>query len=133
MENYRKTPVNLRAHHGMCLRYFVGKGYSSQFVENMAYYKKFLEEDSPEVRIIASVDAICMKCPNNADGECTSCGKVHTYDMEVLKELNLNPGSAMPFLDFYEQVREKILLKGKRSRICGSCQWDAYCREEIET
>lgn len=128
MEFYRKKIVNLRAHHGMCLRYFVGKGYSSRFAENMAYYKKCLEEENPEVCILASVDAICDKCPNNVDGECTSCGKVHDYDMGVLKELGLEPGYRMRFLDFYDQVQEKILAKGKRHRICGNCQWDEYCR-----
>ena len=30
-----KEPLKLRAHHGMCLAFFEGKGYSSAFTENM--------------------------------------------------------------------------------------------------
>ncbi len=36
-----KEPLKLRAHHGMCLAFFEGKGYSSAFTENMG---KVLEE-----------------------------------------------------------------------------------------
>ena len=31
--------IPLRAHHGLCLRFFQGKGYSGAFVENMARKK----------------------------------------------------------------------------------------------
>ena len=36
--------IPLRAHHGLCLRFFQGKGYSGAFVENMARKKAMLEE-----------------------------------------------------------------------------------------
>ena len=36
-----KEPLKLRAHHGMCLAFFEGKGYSSAFTENMG---KVLED-----------------------------------------------------------------------------------------
>ena len=38
--------IPLRAHHGLCLRFFQGKGYSGAFVENMAQKKAMLEEMS---------------------------------------------------------------------------------------
>lgn len=38
----------IRAHHGMCLSFFQGKGYSGDFVENMARMKAILAEN-PEI------------------------------------------------------------------------------------
>lgn len=35
----------IRAHHGMCLAFFRGQGYSGAFVENMANMKAILEEN----------------------------------------------------------------------------------------
>ena len=33
---------SIRAHHGMCLYFFQGKGYSGEFVENMAKMREIL-------------------------------------------------------------------------------------------
>ena len=38
----------IRAHHGMCLSFFQGKGYSGDFVENMVRMKAILAEN-PEI------------------------------------------------------------------------------------
>lgn len=38
-----KAIIPLRAHHGLCLHFFRGKGYSGAFVENMARKKAMLE------------------------------------------------------------------------------------------
>ena len=56
--------IDLRAHHGMCLAFFQGKGYSGEFVTNMAEMKAVLEEN-PCVRLGAETDEICAACPNN--------------------------------------------------------------------
>ncbi len=52
----------IRAHHGMCLAFFRGKGYSDEFTEHMGKMKRFLDQN-PVVRILAGTDEICGPCP----------------------------------------------------------------------
>ena len=53
----------IRAHHGLCLYYFKGKGYSEEFVRNMTKIKKELEKN-PLVLITDRADDVCTACPN---------------------------------------------------------------------
>ena len=57
------------AHHGMCLPFFRGEGYSGAFVENMTRMKKILEEN-PEICLVAGSDDICAACPNRLTESC---------------------------------------------------------------
>ena len=76
--------IVLRAHHGMCLAYFIGEGYSGGFTAHMGRVLAALKPDTP-VWLAASVDAVCAACPNNAGGVCVSGGKAAGYDREVLE------------------------------------------------
>ena len=116
----------VRAHHGMCLAFFHGVGYSSDFTKNMWAMKQLLEENPP-VMLLAGTDDICAACPNNRDGVCTDQEKVIQYDRQVLHRCGLTPGTVMPFREFQMLVTEKILLPGKREEICGNCEWTDLC------
>ena len=124
MADYR---YRVRAHHGMCLTYFRGAGYSSDFTKNMWTMKGLLEADPP-VQLLAGTDDICAACPNNRDGICEDQEKVLEYDRQVLDRCGLTPGMVMPFREFQALVAEKILLPGKREEICGNCEWTGLCR-----
>jgi len=132
-EDFSKDPVQndstyiLRAHHGLCLSFFKGKGYSSRFITNMTNIKNRLNEN-PLVCIISKTDLICRECPNNIEGKCKSEPKVAEYDKQVLSRCNLTDGDIMRFHDFYKLVYQKILLPGKREEICASCQWTSLCQ-----
>ena len=104
--------IPLRAHHGLCLRFFQGKGYSGAFVENMARKKAILEEN-PLVRLTDQADEICRACPNNL------CG--------------LTPGDVLPYRELAERVLGSILIPGRREDICGDCQWTDLCQYKEET
>lgn len=117
----------IRPHHGLCLAFFRGKGYSEEFVENMTWMKAALEANAP-VRLIDGTDAICAACPNNQDGACATAEKVAHYDREVLRHCGLHAGDTLPFRELEARVRETILLPGKREEICGDCQWSGLCR-----
>ncbi|NLC18461.1 MAG: DUF1284 domain-containing protein [Clostridiales bacterium] len=131
-EKYSKEAIQfdstyvLRAHHGLCLYFFKGKGYSSEFAANMADIKSRLDKN-PLVRIISGTDVICSKCPNNTGARCESEAKVAEYDRQVLSRCNLNDGDIMPFYDFRKLVYQNILLPGKREEICSDCQWTSLC------
>ena len=118
---------NLRAHHGMCLYFFRGKGYSGQFVENMGKMKAVLEEN-PTIRLMDSPDDICAACPNKATEPCAE--KASRYDREVLRRCGFSVGDTLSYEDFSKKVVETILRPGVRGTICGDCQWSSLCHWE---
>ncbi|MGN1181323.1 MAG: DUF1284 domain-containing protein [Suilimivivens sp.] len=127
MSNYR-----IRAHHGMCLAFFEGKGYSSEFAKHMGEIKKLLSED-PVVTVVSQTDDICSFCPNNENGICTAQEKVAGYDRSVLSLCGLKPDTQMNFKKFEKLVNEKILAAGRRKGICGGCQWENICGKKEES
>ena len=121
MEEYR-----LRAHHGMCLAFFKGKGYSEEFTLHMTRIKNDLE-NNPNVKIVCETDDICSKCPNNKNSECLSEDKVREYDRDVLRRCNLSEGEIISYDEFKDLVYKNILIPEKREEICGNCQWNELC------
>ena len=119
--------VNLRAHHGMCLSFFQGKGYSGEFVENMSRMKAILAEN-PEIILMDGPDDICAACPNRLTETCAE--KASRYDREVLRRCGLSVGERLPYREFSRKVIETILRPGVRAEICGDCQWSSLCRWE---
>ena len=123
----KEYQYKIRAHHGMCLAFFQGKGYGSEFVRHMGRVKSELEKN-PTVCIIGQTDRICSACPNNEQGICSTGEKVAEYDKQVLSRCGLSEEAVMPFLDFEKLVYDKILLiPGMREEICGDCQWNSLC------
>ena len=116
---------NIRAHHGMCLTFFRGKGYSGAFVENMRRMKTILEEN-PEICLMDRPDDICAACPNKLTETCAE--KASRYDREVLRRCGLTVGETLPYEEFSRKVIETILRPGLRGAICGDCQWSGLCR-----
>ena len=124
-----EAPYPLRGHHGLCLCYFNGVGYSGEFSENMAEIKRLLEKN-PLVRITAQADSICRCCPHLAGGQCASAEKVKEYDRQVLLRCRVSEGQIMPFWDFEKLIQRYILQPGKRTEICRDCEWSALCGEK---
>lgn len=117
----------IRAHHGVCLYFFQGKGYSGDFVENMARMKAILAEN-PEIILMDGPDDICAACPNRLTETCAE--KASRYDREVLRRCGLSVGERLPYREFSRKVIETILRPGVRAEICGDCQWSSLCRWE---
>ena len=118
--------VKLRAHHGMCLAYFVGEGYSQGFAAHMAQVLASLTPETP-VQLAAETDAVCAGCPNNLGGACEKRQLVESYDRAVLARCGLEEGTVVPFGTFTALVQKRILAPGGRQEICGSCQWSEIC------
>ena len=117
----------IRAHHGVCLYFFQGKGYSGEFVENMSRMKAILAEN-PEIILMDGPDDICAACPNRLTETCAE--KASRYDREVLRRCGLSVGERLPYREFSRKVIETILRPGVRAEICGDCQWSSLCRWE---
>lgn len=126
----------------MCFSYFQGKGYSSEFTENMRAMKEKLSRN-PEVILLCETDDVCARCPNNHSGKCVSdtsragiessfpeaaTGKAELYDRQVLALCGLTEGAKIRWEDFVKAIQAHILIPGKRREICGGCEWDSLCR-----
>ena len=120
--------IRLRPHHGMCFRFYEGKGYSAEFTDHMDGVIRALSErpDTP-VRLTCSADVVCEHCPNNVGGTCQSADKVMRYDAAVLDACGFKDGDEPAYADFAARVKERILDAGLRRGICGDCEWDAIC------
>lgn len=119
-------PIPLRPHHGMCLAFFVGEGYSDGFTAHMGRVKQLLSDETP-VRLTVGTDAICAACPNNTGGVCDKPALVAGYDSDVLRLCGLADGQTLPYGAFRKLVHTRILAAGKRRAVCGGCQWDTLC------
>lgn len=122
MQEYR-----LRPHHGLCIAFFRGNGYSQDFTQNMTDIISRLTSEDPQISLTSGVDIICASCPHNIDGRCDSGEKVAAYDKAVMDACGLCIDVNLSWDSFRNLVRQKIIDPGKRRNICGSCHWDALC------
>lgn len=120
--------LKIRAHHLLCTTNFVGEGYSDDFSKNMSRVIKELNKN-PEVKLIAGVDEICKKCPENLGDKCRSSEKVQNYDKKVLKILEIEQGQNIHWFDIKKRACDIIFTKDRRKKICTDCQWNNLCKE----
>ncbi|MCD8104975.1 MAG: DUF1284 domain-containing protein [Lachnospiraceae bacterium] len=151
----KERGIPLRPHHGMCLAYFEGKGYSEGFTAHMQKtLDLFMGDEAVLICLVTYTDEICTACPNNEHGTCRDAAKVLGFDMGVLKLCGLEDGQILEFGEFARLVQKCILSVGKREEICGArpgrcseslrrvtstpgvgkicschypCQWDELC------
>ena len=119
----------IRPHHGMCLAFFIGNGYSNGFTAHMQEMLDLFQKEA-NVKIVIKTDEICSACPNNCEGVCEAADKVKRYDQAVLDQCDLKEEQKLTFAEFTEQVQKKIIESGKREEICGDCQWNRICQEQ---
>ncbi len=118
----------LRPHHGMCIQFFVGKGYNEAFVNNMAEFIQTLE-GNPLVKLVVECDEVCSACPEKlATNKCRSDIKVASIDNRVLSYLDLEPGEVINWLDFKRRIQLNILDKNYLEAICYECEWLDLCK-----
>lgn len=121
----------LRPHHGLCIRFFEGKGYSSDFTRNMAEIIVMLNREDPVIQLHTDTDIICRSCPGNISERCESFTKVQNYDNAVLNFCGLKNGQQIQWSEFSHAVQTKIIMKSKRESICGDCQWNEICAKKL--
>lgn len=119
--------LELRPHHLLCLRFFVGHGYSPAFAAVMGELQAHLRT-CPETPLTLrpAPDGLCARCPNLQGAECES-GKPGRYDRAVLALCGLKPGATLSYGALSRLVEECILVPGLLGQVCGDCQWSQYC------
>ena len=120
-------PVILRPHHALCMAFFVGEGYSSDFSRHMGEVLDSLLQGGT-VRLQCAVDSVCSACPENEGERCRKPALVAGYDQAVLTLCGLEEGNVLPFQELTALVQRRIIAPGLRESVCGGCQWNDLCR-----
>ena len=122
--------IKIRPHHILCMKAYIGKGYSEEFNINMKKIIKGLEDDYKTVEIVFGLDDICSKCPYNlGNGLCKSQGKVERIDSKIIEYFNIKEDKYV-----YKELKDSVFKKLNEDMfidICGNCQWYSVtnCKE----
>jgi len=118
--------VRIRAHNLLCIQGFVGKGYSPEFVANMAAVIDALRDET-EVTVVADPDVLCDACPNLAKSGCTLHGEgsergIVRQDRDVMARLGIAEGETVAWGEIVERIAGSV-EPDDLDGICGSCPW----------
>lgn len=119
--------ILIRPHHCLCSQFFVGNGYSDEFVENMTNILDKLNSQNLKVRIFEHCDDICSCCPKNTGGECENGEDVLAVDKKCLDEYKIKTGDEFFWNDLREKVVSKIKAENKLPSVCDGCSWRSIC------
>ncbi len=114
--------IELRPHHILCFQSYIGKGYSSDFTDNMDYIVSKLRKNPKEkLRLVDGLDHICGPCPKNMGVKCEDQEKVLHIDSQVMENLGLDFG--VYSYEYLVDTLYRKLSKTKFDKICSTCQW----------
>ena len=120
--------IDLRAHHLVCMQYYVGKGYSALFTQNMdrvvAHLK--LHARQPLIQIVEGCDGLCRSCPHRREGACAKEMIVRAKDDAYVKALDVQMGQRYSYQLIADRVQQCI-TRAVFNRICANCEWFAMC------
>ena len=100
------SDCKLRPHHGLCIRFFVEKGYSPEFTENMKKVIAELESGDPVLTLCTGADVICRACTNNICGTCRDGEKVAAFDNALMDLCGLEEGQEIRWSELTDRVRK---------------------------
>ncbi|MBB5183570.1 DUF1284 domain-containing protein [Catenisphaera adipataccumulans] len=112
-----KKVIRLRYHHGLCLKNFIGEGYSEEFVD---HFNEVLEQlPEAEIEWIEDCDTICASCPRRVGDHCSSVIP-DKIDKKVRKYLKQG---------YSWNTMNQTLF----SKICKGCEWYPLCKRIRES
>lgn len=127
MDKESVTPtIKFRPHHFLCMRFWVGNGYSEEYTEYVNEILPQVREGLP-VEITFGPDSLCEVCPHLKEGKCESQERVLKFDRAVIDHCSLKEGQVVIWNEVSKAVTEKIMNAGLFSSICGDCSWAEYC------
>lgn len=121
--------LRIRAHHGLCIQFFEGKGYDADFTAHMKQVIEMLKKNptKDKVMIIAEEDVICQACPNLRPEGCHSRKLAASYDSKVLRLCEIETNVLLTWEIFEALVWEKIIKAKRMTAVCSGCQWQGIC------
>ena len=126
--------MKIRPHHLLCIQKYTGHGYDAAFTAHMtALVSGLSDRPQTQVTLTKGCDALCLACPHNIGGVCTSLEKVDKMDAAVLNACGLSYGISAPWELLARRAKKQIFMIGKEETVCSGCQWFSLCRETETT
>lgn len=120
----------VRPHHGLCIQFYEGKGYSEEFTKKMdELIIQIHLNPSMLIQLHTDVDVLCNSCPNNIESECITNEKVKKFDEKVLSYCDMKSGQVLSIQEFLQSTKEMILEKDLQPSICSECEWYSICKK----
>lgn len=123
--------LKLRAHHGMCIANFVGKGYDEAFTENMkAVIARLSAKPDTIVEIVDYEDVLCAYCPKRTGVKgCQSGGNVSGGDIrgeDVAKCEFKGDGNSKPSSCPGAKKRDRETIEICGLNVGSKLTWESY-------
>jgi len=124
--------VRLRAHHLLCLLTYVGRGYSTTFVENLDGIASRLRDGEELVLILGPDDVCAPLLLDDAIAHCFGASAAErdnraAADVAGLLSRSLVNGSRL-VLDTMTLLRLREAFAKRSTRAaCGGCEWTDLC------
>ena len=105
--------IRLRPHHLLCTQGYSGRGYSTEFVQNMSAIVHSLRNvPGTRIRLVFGSDSLCAHCPHHtADDLCEAQEKVSRFDRKTVEYFDLHEGE-------YRHTNDPGHAGGYLSRMC---------------
>ncbi len=129
MKKYNLKPIiKLRGHHLVCLHFFKGEGYNSEFLENLEDLLRKVETGE-EIEICSGADDVCKECPYLRGEMCLydegAEDEIREMDRNALRLLRLRVNGRVTWKSLREKI-PKIIHKWSRE-YCEECDWRKVC------
>lgn len=115
--------MELRPHHLLCTQAYSGKGYNTEFIENVNHLVQILRNDKEaSVNLVFSTDDMCIKCPRKKGiKKCKDDYKVKVLDKKVIEYFNLEE-KEYNYHQITKEINSKITVD-ILDDICSTCEW----------
>lgn len=120
--------IVLRPHHGLCVRFFEGKGYSEEFVRHMTRIISCLEGET-QICVTDGCDWICEKCPNFDGEKCASEDRVRSFDRKVMEFAGILDKQRLTYKELQRKIEDGIFAPNRFEQVCGDCAWGEICHK----
>ena len=115
--------IRLRPHHLLCTQGYSGKGYSTEFVQNMSAIVHSLRNvPGTRIRLVFGSDSLCARCPHHtADDLCEAQEKVSRFDRKTVEYFDLHEGEYV-YQDLIRAI-DTQMTPAMLEDICRGCAW----------
>ncbi len=125
-------PIEIRAHHLLCIPRFYRGGYDEKFAQNMKEICLYIRKHpSAKIKVlVGELDDLCKKCPHKFEDTCVQSKKIGKWvisqDKKVANFLNIKPNSIHKAKDIFNLSLEKVNENTIKS-ICRECIFLSNC------
>lgn len=120
--------IKLRPHHFLCMRFWIGNGYSKEYTERVEEILPAMKSGE-KVYVEFGPDSLCEKCPHLKNGICDSQDRVVEFDRKVAEYCSLKNGEETDWDKVFQSVSSGIMNQNRFDLICGDCAWAEICHK----